>query len=256
MTYNKVTITGVNTSLLKSLSNDEMSSLFKRYKNGEDVLETIVNGNLLLVLSILNRFKNKNENLDDLFQIGSIGLIKAVKNFDPSIGVMFSTYAVPMILGEIKRYIRDNNSLRISRSIKDNAYKIMKYRDLFISDFNREPTTDEIASYLSMDKEDVITAIDSMKEPISIFEPIYEEGGDTIYLFDQIENPKAKKEYDDLISMKECLLKIKEREREILIDRYIVGKTQMEIADDLNISQAQVSRLEKSAIKSIKRLMS
>ena len=256
MSNNKVTITGLNTSTLKSLTNGEMKDLFLRKSKGENVKEKIVNGNLKLVLSIIQRFKGRGENLDDLFQIGCIGLVKAVDNFNPEYEVMFSTYAVPMILGEIKRYIRDNNTLRISRSIKDNAYKIMKFKDLFLIDFEREPTTIEISKYLKMDESDVITAINSLKEPVSIYEPIYEDDGEAIYLFDQIENPKTKKEYDELINMKEALLKIKEREKNILIERFVVGKTQSEIAEDLNISQAQVSRLEKSAIKSIKRLMS
>ena len=257
MAYNKVEISGITTSKIRVLKNSEMIELFNRYKNGDELAkEEIINGNLKLVLSIIQRFKNKQENLDDLFQIGCVGLIKAVDNFDLSHGVMFSTYAVPMILGEIKRYIRDNNSLRISRSIKDNSFKIMKFKDSFLIDYEREPTTEEISAALEIPEIDVITAINSMKEPVSIFEPIYQDGGDTIYLFDQIENPKTKKDLDELLNMRKALMKIKERERMILIERFIIGKTQMEIADTMDISQAQVSRLEKSAIKNVKRLMS
>lgn len=251
-----VEISGVKTSLLKVLTNKEMNELFNNYKRGDLLAkEELVNGNLKLVLSIIQRFKNRCDNLDDLFQVGTVGLIKAIDNFDLSHGVMFSTYAVPMILGEVKRYIRDNNSIRISRSIKDNYYKIVKFKEEFINNNEREATVEEISKNLDIEEMDVINAMEASREPVSIFEPIYNDGGDTIYLYDQIENPKVNKDLDSLIAMREALKRIKQREREILISRFVVGKTQMEIAQDYNISQAQVSRLEKSAIKSIKRIM-
>lgn len=257
MAFNKVEISGVNTNNIVILTNKQVLELFKRFKNGEvELKDEIVNGNLRLVLSIIQRFKNKTDNLDDLFQIGCIGLIKAVDNFDLSHGVMFSTYAVPMILGEIKRYLRDNNMVRISRSIKDNAYKIMRFKDEYLKDYEKEPSVEEISKALEIEETDVVFAINSMKEPMSIFEPIYNDGSDTIYLFDQIENPKEIKDLDELINMRKALQKIKDRERDILIERFIVGKTQMEIAEFFNISQAQVSRLEKSAIKNVRKFMS
>ena len=256
MAKNKVEITGIKTSNLKVLKHDEMIELFKKYKNGDkSVKEELVNGNLKLVLSILKKYYNRTDNMDDLFQIGCIGLIKAIDNFDLSHNVRFSTYAVLMIEGEIKRYIRDNNPIRISRSIKDLAYKILKFKEEYIYTNGTEPTTSEIAKYFDVAEYDVANAMLSLKEPMSIFEPIYNDGGDTIYLLDQIEDKKESKEIDDLISMRKALLKIKDRERDILISRFIVGKTQMEIAEEIGISQAQVSRLEKNAIKTMKRLI-
>lgn len=256
MAKNKVEITGLNTSKIPTIKSKDMVELFKQYQSGNlEAKEQLINGNLRLILSILKKFQNRAENMDDLFQIGVVGLIKAIDNFDLKHEVKFSTYAVPMILGEIKRYIRDNNSIRISRGIKDNAYKIIKYRDEYLSKYEKEPSTEEIAKYLGITEYDVSSATLSLKEPMSIFEPIYNDGGDTIYLLDQIEDVKEKKEIDDLISMRKALYKIKERERNILLWRYIYGKTQMEIADDVGISQAQVSRLEKNAIKSLKRFI-
>lgn len=256
MAKNKVEITGIKTSNLKVLKHKEMVELFKKYKNGDLLAkEILVNGNLKLVLSILKKYHNRTDNMDDLFQIGCVGLIKAIDNFDLNHNVKFSTYAVLMIEGEIKRYIRDNNPIRISRSVKDLAYKILKFKEEYIYNNGCEPSTSEIANYFQVSEYEVANAMLSLKEPMSIFEPIYNDGGDTIYLLDQIEDKSESKELDDLISMRKALLKIKDRERDILISRFIVGKTQMEIADEIGISQAQVSRLEKNAIKTMKRLI-
>ena len=251
-----VEITGISTSSIKVLSHSEMLELFKEYQNGDlSAKEKLVNGNLKLVLSILRKYNRRVDNLDDLFQIGVVGLIKAVDNFDLKHEVKFSTYAVLMIEGEIKRYIRDNNSLRISRSIKDLAYRVLLFKEEYIQENGREPSTEEIAKNLNVSNYDVVEALLSLKEPDSLYEPIYNDGGDTIYLMDQIEDKKENKDIDSLISMRKALNKIKERERNILISRFIVGKTQMEIANELMISQAQVSRLEKNAIKNVKRLI-
>ena len=253
----KVDITGVNTSELTVLSNDEMDKLFKELKNGNKTSKSkLVNGNLKLVLSLLRKFNNRTDNMDDLFQIGCIGLIKAIDNFDLSHNVRFSTYAVPMILGEVKRYLRDNNSLRISRSIKDTAYKAIKLKDELTTINGVEPSTYEVAKVLGVSEIDVILALDSLKEPISMFEPIYNDGGDTIYLSDQLEDKKDNiNSWDIKIYLKEAIKKLKEKERKILIDRYLIGKTQVEISDEIGISQAQVSRLEKDAISNIKKLI-
>lgn len=253
----KVDITGINTSDIKVLSNEEMVQLFVRYQNGDiEAKETLVSGNLKLVLSILRSFNRGDVNLDDLFQVGVIGLIKAIDNFDLSYGLKLSTYAVPLIIGEIKRYIRDNTAMRVSRSIKDLAYQIIKFKDDYISINGCEPSSSLIASSLGIEEYQVAFALDALKEPASIFEPIYNDGGDTIYLFDQIADVKDKNsDKDVLISLRRALLKIKEREKSILLERFIVGKTQMEIASELGISQAQVSRIEKSAIENVRKLI-
>lgn len=251
----KVEICGINTSNLRTLKNDEMIKLFKEYKQGDNsIKELLVYGNLKLVLSILKKYQNKVDNLDDLFQIGCIGLIKAIDNFDLSYDVRFSTYSVPMIDGEIKRYIRDNNAVRISRSIKETAYKIIKFKDEFLSENGREPTTDEIVKYLGIPEYEISSAYMSLKEPMSIFDPIYSDGEDEIYLLDQLEDKKENSNIDELLSLRKALNKLKQREKDILISRYVIGKTQTEIADEIGISQAQVSRIEKTAIKNIKKL--
>ena len=251
----KVEICGINTSNLRTLKNDEMIRLFKEYKNGDNsVKELLIYGNLKLVLSILKKYQNKVDNLDDLFQIGCIGLIKAIDNFDLSYDVRFSTYSVPMIDGEIKRYIRDNNAVRISRSIKETAYKIIKFKDDFMAENGREATTDEIVKYLGIPEYEVSSAYMSLKEPMSIFDPIYSDGEDEIYLLDQLEDKKESSNLDELLSLRKALNKLKQREKDILISRYVIGKTQMEIADEIGISQAQVSRIEKTAIKNIRKL--
>ena len=253
----KVDITGINTSELKVLTGDETIKLFERYRAGDmQAKEELVNGNLKLVLSILRSFNKGNYNMDDLFQIGVIGLIKAIDNFDLSYNLKLSTYAVPLILGEVKRYIRDNTSVRVSRSIKDLAYSIIGFKEDYFNKNGIEPTNEEIAAALDIEEYKIAYALDALKEPMSIFEPIYNDGGDTIYLQDQIADKKdLNSDKDMLISLRRGLNQIKEREREVLVERYIVGKTQMEIAESLNISQAQVSRIEKNAILSLKRMI-
>lgn len=253
----KVDITGINTSNLKVLSNEAMNNLFFRLSTGDKkAKEELVNGNLKLVLSLLKKYNNRTDNMDDLFQIGCIGLIKAIDNFDLSHNVRFSTYAVPMILGEVKRYLRDNNSVRIARSIKDIAYKAIRLKDELTTKNGIEPTNAEIAKMLEVEEIDVVMALDSLKDPISMFEPIYNDGGDTIYLSDQLEDKKDNiNSWDINIFLKDALERLKEKERKILVDRYLIGKTQVEISEEIGISQAQVSRLEKDAISSIKRLI-
>ena len=253
----KVDITGINTSNLRVLSNEEMNDLFFRLSCGDKkAKEELINGNLKLVLSLLKKYNNRTDNMDDLFQIGCIGLIKAIDNFDLSHNVRFSTYAVPMILGEVKRYLRDNNSVRIARSIKDTAYKAIRLKDELTTVNGIEPTNAEIAKILEVDEIDVVLALDSLKDPVSMFEPIYNDGGDTIYLSDQLEDKKDNiNSWDINIYLKDALEKLKEKERKILVDRYLIGKTQVEISEEIGISQAQVSRLEKDAISSIKRLI-
>ena len=253
----KVDITGINTSEIEVLSNEEMTKLFLEYQNGNlDAKDRLINGNLKLVLSILRTFNKGNVNLDDLFQVGVIGLIKAIDNFDLSYGLKLSTYAVPLIIGEIKRYLRDNTAVRVSRSTKDLAYQIIKFKEKYVSDYGAEPPASVISKELGIDEYLIGYAMDAMKDPASIFEPIYNDGGDTIYLFDQIADTKDKNsDKDMIISLRRALLKIKEREKNILLQRFMVGKTQMEIADELGISQAQVSRLEKNAIENVRKLI-
>ena len=250
MAKHKVDITGINTSLIKVLKNDEMNNLFLKLKQG-DILarEELINGNLKLVLSILKKFNRRTDNMDDLFQIGCIGLLKAIDNFDLAHNVRFSTYAVPMIVGEVKRYLRDNNSIRISRSIKDVAYKVLKLKEELTNKEGKEPSLEEISKILEVDEIDIIIALDSLREPMSMSEPIYSDGGDTIYLADQLESKETNSNnWDIMISLEEAIKTLKKKEREILIDRFIVGKTQTEIAEEIGISQAQVSRLEKNAV--------
>ena len=257
MAKSKVEISGVNTSDIKVLSNKEMNALFCRLKSGDiTVKEELVNGNLKLVLSILKKFSNRTDNMDGLFQIGCIGLIKSIDNFDLSHQVKFSTYAVPMILGEIKRYLRDNNSLRISRSIKDIAYKSLRIKEEFTTINGIEPTNKEVADMLGIEEIDVILAIESLKEPVSMNEPIYNDGGDTIYLSDQLEDKSDNiNSWDINIYLKDAIEQLQQKEKKILIDRYLMGKTQVEISEEIGISQAQVSRLEKNAISNIKKLI-
>ncbi len=253
----KVEISGINTNDIVVLSNEEMTELFKKAKEGDMFArDLLVSGNLKLVLAILRQFMNKSDNMDDLFQIGCIGLLKAIDNFDLSHEVKFSTYAVPMITGEVRRYIRDNSQVRISRSIKDIAYKTLKLKEEYLAEYAREPETGYIADKLGVLESDVITALESLKEPVSIFEPIYNDGGDTIYLADQIEDKRTNNiELSSKLALEDAINNLEEREKKILDERYIVGKTQMEIADELSISQAQVSRLEKRAIKQLKKVL-
>lgn len=257
MARHKVEISGVNTANMKVLSSKETEELFKKMKEGDPFArDDLIQGNLKLVLSLLKRFHHREENMDDLFQVGCIGLVKAIDNFDLSHGVKLSTYAVPMILGEVKRYLRDNNSIRVSRSIKDLAYNSMKEKEKITLEKGREATIEEIAESLGENISDVMTALDSVRSPVSIFEPIYNDGGDTIYLCDQIEDERLqKKDLDVNLALEDAIKDLSERERRIIDERYIIGKTQIEIASELGISQAQISRLEKNAIKTLKKVL-
>ena len=251
----KVDISGISTSSLKPLTNAQNLELFKKMKEGDPFArDDLINGNLKLVLSILKKFNNKVDNLDDLFQVGCLGLVKAIDNFDTSYNVTLSTYACPLIIGEMKRYIRDNSSLRISRSVKEIAYKSLKLIDE-LSQRGRKPTEKEIADILGVTEYDVSNAILSLKEPMSMYEPIYNDGGDTIYLCDQLKVNKEEIDQDLKLALEKAMEKLKKRELQILKDRFIIGKTQMEIASELGISQAQISRIEKSAINNIKKLI-
>ncbi len=254
MARHKVDICGLNTANIKVLSSDEVKQLFNDLKNGDiTARDKLVEGNLKLVLSILKNFSNKTDNLDDLFQVGCLGLVKAIDNFDTSYDVKLSTYACPMIIGEIKRFLRDNSTLRISRSIKDLAYKSLKIKEELTTSNGKEPTNKEIASILGVTEFEVDNAIDSLREPVSIYEPIYNDGGDTIYLYDQISNKKEEYDLDHKLALEKAISKLKPRDRKILEERFIEGITQMEIANELGISQAQISRIEKNAIKTLKK---
>jgi len=252
---NKVEICGVNTATLPTLSKDRKDELFRRIKSGDDsAREEFVKGNLRLVLSVIQRFANRGENPDDLFQVGCIGLIKAIDNFDLSQNVQFSTYAVPMIIGEIRRYLRDNNSIRVSRSLRDIAYKALKAKESLTSKSGKEPTISDIAKELDLPKEDVVLALDSIQDPVSLYEPVYNDGTDAIYVMDQVSDTKNTDEnWLEEIALKEALKKLCNREKRILDLRFFKGKTQMEVATELGISQAQVSRLEKSALSHMKK---
>lgn len=250
-----VEINGINTSDLKVLSKEEMDELFKKFKEGDtQAKEKIATGNLRLVLSIIKKYNNGKNDMNDLFQIGCVGLMKAIENFDPSFNCLFSTYAVPLILGEVKRYIRDSNTIRVTRSIRDLAYKIMKYKDLYQSIHGVEPKNEDILMELGITEYELKEAYDSLREPMSIYDPIYNDGGDTIYLLDQLKDEKYDNiDKDLIISLNRALKYIKTREKNILISRYIVGKTQMELASELGVSQAQISRIEKNAINNVKK---
>ena len=252
---NKVEICGVNTSKLPTLSKAEKNELFVKIKQGDlDAREKFVNGNLRLVLSVIQRFNNRGENSDDLFQVGCIGLIKAIDNFDLSQNVQFSTYAVPMIIGEIRRYLRDNNSIRVSRSLRDIAYKALQAKERLTKQNEKEPTINEIAKELNLPKEDVVFALDSIQDPVSLYEPVYNDGADAIYVMDQVSDDKNTDEnWLEEIALKEALKKLNTREKHILDLRFFKGRTQMEVATELGISQAQVSRLEKSALKHMRK---
>lgn len=257
MARHKVEISGVNTADIKVLSSEENEALFRQMKEGNPFArEDLIQGNLKLVLSIIKKFNHRGENLDDLFQVGCIGLMKAIDNFDLSHNVKLSTYAVPMILGEVKRYLRDNNSLRVSRSLKDLACNILKKKEELTKALGREVSYEEIAKELGVELYDVITAIDSMRSPVSIFEPIYNDGGDTIYLYDQIEDKQSRKQDLDInLAVNKAVNDLNKRERYIIESRYITGKTQVEIAQELGISQAQISRLEKNAIHTLNKVL-
>ncbi len=254
---NKVEICGVNTSKLPVLSNDTMRRLFAAMQNGDrSAREEIIGGNLRLVLSVIQRFSNRGENLDDLFQVGCIGLIKATDNFDLGQNVRFSTYAVPMIIGEIRRYIRDNNSIRVSRSLRDIAYKTLQTRDAMIRKNGKEPPMEEIAKELDLPLEDIVYALDAIQEPISLFEPVYHDGGDQVFVMDQVGDERNNdNQWLEMININEGLNKLGEREKKIINLRFFAGKTQMEVAEEIGISQAQVSRLEKGALLHLRQFM-
>lgn len=254
MALNKVEICGVNTSKLPILKAEEKEELFQRIKEGDtEARELYIKGNLRLVLSVIKRFQNSNENADDLFQIGCIGLMKAIDNFDTTLNVKFSTYAVPMIIGEIRRYLRDNNSIRVSRSLRDIAYKAIYAKENYIRNHDKEPTIAEIAEEIGIEKEMIVYALDAIQNPVSLFEPVYTEGGDTLYVMDQISDKKNREErWIEDLSLREAMQRLGDRERHIIELRFYEGKTQMEVADEIGISQAQVSRLEKTALKSMK----
>ena len=257
MQINKVEICGVNTSELPVLKNNQMMELLLKIKEGdEEARQEFVRGNLRLVLSVIQKFNNRGENIDDLFQIGCIGLIKAIDNFDLSQNVRFSTYAVPMIIGEIRRYLRDNNPIRVSRSLKDIAYKALQVRERLVRNNAKEPTVSEIAKELELEVEDVVMALDAIQDPISLFDPVYQDNGDAIFVMDQVQDKKDTDEnWLQEIALKEAIKKLNSREKLVLDLRFYKGRTQIEVADEIGISQAQVSRIEKNALKNMKKYM-
>ncbi|WP_099158004.1 MULTISPECIES: RNA polymerase sporulation sigma factor SigG [Virgibacillus] len=257
MIRHKVEICGVDTSKLPVLKNEEMKKLFVKMQEGDiSAREELVNGNLRLVLSVIQRFNNRGEYVDDLFQVGCIGLMKSIDNFDLGHNVRFSTYAVPMIIGEIRRYLRDNNPIRVSRSLRDIAYKALQVREKLINKTSKEPTPQEIADEMGVPHSDVVFAMDAIQDPVSLFEPIYNDGGDPIFVMDQLSDDKDKDEnWLDKLSLKEGMIQLNAREKMILNKRFFQGKTQMEVADEIGISQAQVSRLEKAAIQQMNKQM-
>lgn len=258
MQYGKVEICGVNTSQLKLLKESEKRELLNIIKNGSPAekkraRDKMINGNLRLVLSVIQRFTNRGENPDDLFQVGVIGLIKAIDNFNPTLDVRFSTYGVPMIIGEIRRFLRDNNSVRVSRSMRDTAYRAMQIKEQLTNENNREPTVEEIAKIMEMPKEQVVLALEAIVEPVSLYEPVFSDGNDTIYVMDQIGDKNDDSTWLEEIAVKEAIANLSDREKRILSMRFFRGKTQMEVAAEIGISQAQVSRIEKGALDTIKK---
>ena len=253
---NKVEICGVNTSKLPLLTKEEQEELFIKIKNGdEDARQKFINGNLRLVLSVIQRFYGRGENADDLFQVGCIGLIKAIDNFDLSQNVQFSTYAVPMIIGEVKRYLRDNNSIRVSRSVRDLAYKSMQFKEKFTKEHGKEPTIEQIAKELGVTKEEIALSFDAIQDPVSLQEPVYNDGTENIYIMDQVKDSKNTDEaWTEKMTIMQIMKKLNDKEKMIITKRFFDGRTQMEVADEIGISQAQVSRLEKNAIDHIRRL--
>lgn len=249
----KVEICGVNTSKLKVLKSDETRELLIKSHNGDKAArEELISGNLRLVLSVIQRFGNRGENPDDLFQVGCIGLMKAIDHFDVDQGVQFSTYGVPMIIGEVRRFLRDNNSVRVSRSLRDTAYKAIQCKERLTAQKNREPTVEEIAQELSMKREDVVLALEAIVEPVSLYEPVFSDGGDTIYIMDQVGDPAGDGDWLEEIAVKQAIQNLSPREKKILSLRFLEGCTQVEVAGQIGISQAQVSRLEKGALNKIK----
>ncbi len=252
----KVEISNVDTSKLPVLSNEEKNELFIKIKQGDnEAREKFINGNLRLVLSVIQRFNGRGESMDDLFQVGCVGLIKAIDNFDLSLNVQFSTYAVPMVIGEIRRYLRDNNPIRVSRSIRDLAYKALQAREKLTRDFNREPTVEEIAKEVGVEKEEIVFSFEAIQDPLSLQEPVYNDGADSIYIMDQVKDSKNTDErWADNLTIEQAMKKLNDREKMIITKRFFDGRTQMEVANEIGISQAQVSRLEKDAIYRIKKL--
>ena len=257
MSVNKVELCGVNTSKLPLLNEEEKEQLLERIQAGdEEARETYIKGNLRLVLSVIRRFESSSENADDLFQIGCVGLMKAVDHFDPSRMVKFSTYAVPMIIGEIRRYLRDNSPIRVSRSLRDTAYKAIYAREGYIRQHMKEPTVQEIADEIGIAKEDVVFAMDAIQSPMSLQEPVYSDGGDTLYVMDQVSDKKNKEDnWVEELSLEAAMERLNERERRIIRLRFFEGRTQMEVADQIRISQAQVSRLEKNALRTMRKYL-
>ena len=253
----KVEICGVNTSKLKVLKSSETQALLLRAKAGDaQAREELIAGNLRLVLSVIQRFSNRGENADDLFQVGCIGLIKAIDNFNTDLDVKFSTYGVPMIVGEIRRYLRDNSAIRVSRSVRDTAYRVLQAKEKYMAEHQKEPTVDEIAKILELRREDVVMALDAVVDPVSLFEPVYSDGGDTVCVMDQVKDNKNNDEmWVERIALKEAVGHLTDRERKILSMRFFQGKTQMEVSAEIGISQAQVSRLEKNALRQIRKEM-
>ena len=251
----KVEIAGVNTAKLKVLKNEETMALLRRTKEGDqEARRQLIEGNLRLVLSVIQRFSSRGENVDDLFQVGCVGLIKAIDNFDINQPVKFSTYGVPMIIGEIRRYLRDNSAIRVSRSMRDTAYRVLQVRERLISETQREPTVEQIAKELDIPREDVVFAMDAIVDPVSLYEPVYSDGGDALCVMDQVRDTQNTDEHwTDRIALKDALKRLDDRERRILSLRFYEGKTQMEVSAEVGISQAQVSRLEKGAINTIKK---
>lgn len=253
MYCNKVEICGVNTSKLPVLKEKEKIELLKKSRQGDkQAREELISGNLRLVLSVVQKFSNRGENPDDLFQVGCIGLMKAIDNFNPELDVRFSTYGVPMIVGEIRRFLRDNNAIRVSRSMRDMAYRAMQAKENFIHEFGREPTIEEIAKKLDCKKEEVVLAMESVVDPVSLYEPVYSDGGDTIFVMDQVGDSNDDRDWLEEISLRDAIRSLGEREKKILTLRFLAGRTQTEVAQEIGISQAQVSRLEKSALERIK----
>ena len=255
MASSKVEITGINTNNLPKLSASEQAELMDKIKVGDkEARDKFAMANLRLVLSVVQRFQNRTNNFDDIFQVGCVGLMKAIDNFDTSLGVRFSTYAVPMIIGEIKRFLRDNNSIRVSRSLRDIAYKALKAKEELIKENSKEPDITEIAKFLDIPESDISVALEAISEPVSLCDPVYNEGDDTIYLIDQLSNAEDREEnWLEKLNLKDALQKLTGREKQIVMLRYYVGKTQMEVSDEIGISQAQVSRLEKNAIKALRK---
>ncbi|WP_302772448.1 RNA polymerase sporulation sigma factor SigG [Anaerotignum lactatifermentans] len=253
--YKKVEISGVNTAQLPVLSALQAKELFRRYHDGdESARELLIEGNLRLVLSVIKRFENRNEDMDDLFQVGVVGLLKAIENFNPDLDVMPSSYLCPMISGEVRRYLRDNNTIRVSRSLRDTAYRALQVRERLTAEKSKEPSVDEIAKEMGLPKENVVQALDAIQDPVSLFEPVYHDGGDTLFVMDQVSDDKnGDKLWLENLSLQEAMHHLSEREKKIVVLRFFEGKTQTEVSSEIGISQAQVSRLEKSALKRMRK---